>query len=356
MCRQLSPNRAGQKRFAMPSPMSISKEGLALLKEFEGFRPRAIALPDGRWLIGYGHARYARANMVIKEEQADLLLRHDLVPIIGELNTTIFSPLSQSQFDALALFAFNVGLDNFRKSGIAARLNAGEPLAAARRMGAWRTAMIDGAPMLVDALVRRRAGELALFMRTQNVVRPASSSLVVPMPDNDLAAAPFGFSAQETVQPLNQNSKAPFPANAAAEAQQSLVREPTPASTISDQPIVVTPPKPKPPSTLRTRFHDLLRARRSRLRSVDYETSAPSQDASQAGQLVLGLGGMTFLVVGIVGGASLMGAAQAETQSSPLAIAELFGGIAGAAACGIAAVRLMLKGPRPTNSGEQDNS
>ena len=182
--------------------MSISREGLNLLKELEGFRPRAVPLANGRWLIGYGHTKYARPDMRITEDEAELLLRHDLIGVADELNTKIFAPLSQGQFDALILFAYNIGLPSFRASGVCDLLNVGQPLAAAKEIGRWRVAMVNGAPVVIDALARRRAAELELFLRTPNEVRPATTHLLQPLSEPEV---------EGTTSPLQVFSPAPVP-------------------------------------------------------------------------------------------------------------------------------------------------
>ena len=65
----------------MTERMRISSAGLELIKTFEGLRETAVRLPDGRWTIGYGHARTAREGLTIAAKDAQDLLVHDLRPI-----------------------------------------------------------------------------------------------------------------------------------------------------------------------------------------------------------------------------------------------------------------------------------
>ena len=39
--------------------MQVSNRGLTVIKEFEGWRPRAYICPAGHWTIGYGHTAMA---------------------------------------------------------------------------------------------------------------------------------------------------------------------------------------------------------------------------------------------------------------------------------------------------------
>ena len=53
---------------ATPTPrLKVSREGMVLIKSFEGFRPRAVQDDDDRWVIGYGHTASAREGLTISE-------------------------------------------------------------------------------------------------------------------------------------------------------------------------------------------------------------------------------------------------------------------------------------------------
>ena len=47
--------------------LKISREGIVLIKSFEGFRPRALQREDGGWIIGYGHTLSAREGASVSE-------------------------------------------------------------------------------------------------------------------------------------------------------------------------------------------------------------------------------------------------------------------------------------------------
>ena len=141
-----------------------SRAAIELIKRFEGYRRTAAQLPDGRWTIGHGHTLTARQGAQVSEADAEALLLYDLLGIGQALNAAIFAPLTQNQFDALAAFAFNIGLDNFHRSGVLRRLNEGAPIQAACAMELWRKAEVAGARIDIDALVRRRACEKPLFL------------------------------------------------------------------------------------------------------------------------------------------------------------------------------------------------
>ena len=170
----------------MLSRHRVSRGALELLKRFEGYRRTAAQLPDGRWTIGYGHTLTARGGVDVSESDAEALLLYDLIAVAHVVNEYTFAPITQNQFDALCSFAFNIGLDNFRRSQVLKRLNAGDVVQAACAMELWRKADFEGERIVIDALVRRRAAEKALFLTpTGDAWVPAPSAILRPVIDRD---------------------------------------------------------------------------------------------------------------------------------------------------------------------------
>ncbi|MCI4643150.1 MAG: glycoside hydrolase family protein [Hyphomonadaceae bacterium] len=172
----------------MTGRMRTSPAGIDLITRFEGFRETSAELPGGGFVIGYGHTTHAKARQRITEQDARTLLTgHDLPPIEKAIAARTLAPLGQNEFDALVAFAFNIGLDNFLESDVFALVNSGAKLNAAEAMAAWRKARVDGRVIVVDALVRRRAAERALFLEVQGGPTPTPTPLVRPI--LDLASA-----------------------------------------------------------------------------------------------------------------------------------------------------------------------
>ena len=108
--------------FAVPmdadavSTMKCSEDGVATLKQLEGFRKYPYA-DGGQYSVGYGSgcdgddlARYQKNG--ISELEADALLRKHLEKIEAALNSFIDQHslvMPQNRFDALLLFTYNVG-------------------------------------------------------------------------------------------------------------------------------------------------------------------------------------------------------------------------------------------------------
>ncbi|WP_018146686.1 lysozyme [Henriciella marina] len=166
------------------SELRTSDAGLELIKAYEGFRSDSRKLADGRWVIGYGHTKAAREGLTITEAEAQAILSEfDLPPIEEALNELLLVPVTQNEFDALVSFAFNIGLSQFESSDVLASINANNKLKAAWAMESWRKARVGQRDMVVDPLVRRRADEKALFLKTDGPVPHASSSRFRPLVD-----------------------------------------------------------------------------------------------------------------------------------------------------------------------------
>jgi lysozyme len=169
------------------SRLTASRAALDLIASFEGFRARAAKTPDGRWTLGFGHVATAREGLSVSRAEAEDLLRWDLRPVEDMVRQSALTPLTQNQFDALVSFAFNIGVSNFATSDVLRYLNQGQPIAAALAMHAWRRARVNGRVLVIDALVRRRAAEAALFLEPLGP-RPAAPSSVLS-PEIDYTAA-----------------------------------------------------------------------------------------------------------------------------------------------------------------------
>lgn len=151
--------------------MQTSEEGLALIKEHEGVRLHAYPDPgsvDGNpWTIGYGHTRGVKRGDTCTLEQADAWLREDVRAAEAAVLRLVKVPLTQSQFDALVSFVFNVGADEdtdtvaegLGDSTLLRMLNSGDYHGAAVQFERWTKN--DGRVMA--GLVRRRKSERDLF-------------------------------------------------------------------------------------------------------------------------------------------------------------------------------------------------
>ena len=144
--------------------MKTSREGIELIKRFEGLRLHAYLCPAGVATVGYGHTKTAAMGQKITEEQADALLVRDLVGAENDV-TRLAGSLKQSQFDALVSFVFNLGSGNLKASTLLKCVKLRDKTGAVREFGRWVFATVAGKKTRLDGLVKRRAAEAELYGR-----------------------------------------------------------------------------------------------------------------------------------------------------------------------------------------------
>lgn len=139
--------------------MNISKNGIDLIKKFEGCRLTAYKCPSGVYTIGYGHTSGVKKGQRITQRQAEAYLREDVAKFENGVNKYVSAPLNQNQFDALVSFSFNCGLTAFKNSTLRKKLNAKDYEGAGKELLRWNKA----GGVVLDGLKRRRNAEKALF-------------------------------------------------------------------------------------------------------------------------------------------------------------------------------------------------
>lgn len=140
--------------------MKLTRNGLELIKHFEGLFLEAYRDPVGIWTIGYGHTATAKKGMKVTEKQAEKLLKDDLKDAERAVKTLVTSALTDGQHSALVSFTFNLGAGNLSASTLLKRVNDGDMAGAADEFPKWRLA---GGKVL-PGLVRRRKSERHLFL------------------------------------------------------------------------------------------------------------------------------------------------------------------------------------------------
>jgi lysozyme len=147
-------------------PTTTSAKGIELITSFEGLELTSYKDAVGIWTIGYGHTgpEVKYGQKITKEEATDLL-KKDLEWVENTIRSLVKTPITQSQFDALASFIFNVGGTRFSKSTLLLALNAGEYQKAADEFLKWDKAGGNVLP----GLTRRRKAERELFLKGEQV-------------------------------------------------------------------------------------------------------------------------------------------------------------------------------------------
>lgn len=153
----------------MPIPRRhIGREGLALIKGFEGLRLFPYLDVAGKPTIGYGHLIGAGRDYSkgITEQLAEQILLSDLGFAEAAVCDHVNLSIDQNEFDALVSFTFNLGEGALRKSSVLRYLNKGDRPRAAGAFLLWDKARDPrtGKLVTVAGLARRRASERALFL------------------------------------------------------------------------------------------------------------------------------------------------------------------------------------------------
>jgi len=139
--------------------MRTGRDGVELIRHFEGCRFDAYLCPAGVWTIGYGHTADVKEGDSIDQEAAEAFLIEDLETFERDVTNLVKVPLTQQQFDALVSWTFNLGAGNLAESTLLKKLNNYQYAEVPEQMMRW----VRAGGQVLEGLVRRRAAEAALF-------------------------------------------------------------------------------------------------------------------------------------------------------------------------------------------------
>lgn len=157
---------------AKPSQTSntsrISRDGITLLHHFESCRLTAYLDSVGVATIGWGNTWYLDGTPVrmgdrITQSEADALFEDVLNLFVDGVLANVTQPLLQHQLDALAAFAYNVGIPQFITSSVRRYTNQGRFDRAADGFLRWNRGLFNGVFRPIAGLSRRRCAERTLF-------------------------------------------------------------------------------------------------------------------------------------------------------------------------------------------------
>jgi lysozyme len=144
----------------------ISSKGIDLIKMFEGFSAKPYKFPAGVPTVGYGNTFYPNGKKVtmadksITEKQATEFLSATLLTFEKYVDTYCIDTITQSQFDALVSFCYNLGPANLKSSTLLKKVNknANDETIRAEFMK-W----VKAGGKTLPGLVRRREAEANLY-------------------------------------------------------------------------------------------------------------------------------------------------------------------------------------------------
>ena len=118
--------------------MKTSDEGLKSLEGREGKRRKAYLDTKGIPTIGVGHTGpEVYIGLAWTDQQIEDALRDDVKEAEDCINKCVTVLLTQSQFDALVSFVFNIGITAFKRSTLLRVLNTGDYEDAAACFDMW---------------------------------------------------------------------------------------------------------------------------------------------------------------------------------------------------------------------------
>lgn len=169
---------------------TVSDEGLAIIKHWEGFRAKPYRCPAGVPTIGYGSTLGVTMSMdPITREQADALLRREVAQrytpaVVAAIQGA--PETDQTDIDAMVSLCYNIGVGAFAKSSVARLHRKGDKAGAAQAFLLWDKATVKGKKVRLEGLARRRQSEASLYMEGSVAIDTERPIALEPISQSDL--------------------------------------------------------------------------------------------------------------------------------------------------------------------------
>jgi len=147
-------------------PNRIDQEGLDFIKKHEAFVPTPYRDQGGVWTQGYGFTYLLDGTPVtehskyISRQQADYMLGHLIREYEWSIHANVKKSLTQSQYNALCSFAWNVGIPAFERSTLLKEINK-DPNSPKIVTNFYKWVYVKG--RISKGLVYRREQEIELY-------------------------------------------------------------------------------------------------------------------------------------------------------------------------------------------------
>lgn len=154
------------------------------MKEKEGVRNKVYDDGAGYLTVGVGHKLIGqeltnyKLGAFVPDCQIDQWLRQDVGFAEKCVNDWVIVELTQTGFDMLVSFVFNVGCEAFKKSGLLRALNRGDIKEASEEFHKW----VHSKKKRMAGLVARRAEESHRFLEAE--LSGEETVGVVPLDDH----------------------------------------------------------------------------------------------------------------------------------------------------------------------------
>lgn len=250
----------------------LNRNGLNLIKEFEGCKLKAYKDSVGVPTIGYGHTRGVKMGDVITQKQADDIFESDINIFAAGVEDLIDNDVTDNEFAALVSLAFNIGLTNFKRSSLLRLVNHGDFDNAANQFLVWNKA----GGRVLPGLTRRRKAERALFLKPDSQLRAAASDAIQHSGADEEIAQP-------SIEALEASASSPAIAEA-GNVQPAQTVESGGAGVVIQPSALTTPELPIIPSDAK---------------AVDVETIEPTKTGAKKSLWATIIAGITYLALNV---------------------------------------------------------
>jgi len=145
-------------RIVAPAVIAAS---VTLIAGYEGLRLMTYPDPVGILTFCYGETLNAKPKSVYTEAECRKILQERVGEFATAVDVLVTPPMPLERHVALTSFAYNAGLNNFAKSTLLRKLNAGDVRGACNELPRW----VYARGVKLPGLVRRREEERRLCLK-----------------------------------------------------------------------------------------------------------------------------------------------------------------------------------------------
>jgi len=141
---------------------------IEFIKKEESFKPKKYRCSAKKWTIGYGHVILKGEIFppTISESTAYRMLVNDIQELITFIDNKLPKSLTSNQQAALVSFTYNIGIPNFKTSGVYRSIMKKAFLKAADNFRFWNKVTNNkGIKVPCKGLTNRRLREKELYLK-----------------------------------------------------------------------------------------------------------------------------------------------------------------------------------------------
>lgn len=166
-------------------PLKLDEEGREFIKKHEAFSATAYRDQGGVWTIGYGFTYYPDGTPISPDDsmtrsEANFYFNQLVRTYEYAVHDAVEVSLSQSQYNALVSFAYNVGIEAFNNSSVLRNVNT-DPLSEKVKHSFLKWIYVKGKPS--RGLIYRRKKEIELYFKNPMIYEEGQPIVSYYKPD-----------------------------------------------------------------------------------------------------------------------------------------------------------------------------